>query len=200
MKKGVATIVQSAVCRTNARHRPAPSKFYFPGLSTSPTFNSQLFPVSILLQNNFESIRNEYNKIKKGSSNKSDYKEHDLHTGGWDWNSYMLKGKRDSTFASMCPTTVEILESMDTPRLMTDTPFGFAFFSTMHEQSSIAAHNGPCNLRIRCHFPLIVPEGDCGMQVGDEVVRWEVGKPLFFDDCYEHKGTPPAVTLLSRFI
>jgi aspartate beta-hydroxylase len=24
------------------------------------------------------------------------------------------------------------------------------------------------------------------MQVGDEIVKWEVGKPIFFDDCYSH--------------
>ncbi len=73
-------------------------------------------------------------------------------------------------------------------RLMTGTPFSFAFFSTLHGNTSIAAHSGPCNLRIRCHFPLIVPEGDCGMTVGDETVRWVAGEPVYFDDCYEHSG------------
>jgi aspartyl/asparaginyl beta-hydroxylase (cupin superfamily) len=41
----------------------------------------------------------------------------------------------------------------------------------------------------RCHLPLVIPEGDCGMEIGGKTVKWEVGKPLFFDDCYEHKGT-----------
>ena len=56
------------------------------------------------------------------------------------------------------------------------------------KESKISPHYGPCNLRVRCHFPLIVPEGDCGMQVGDKNIKWEEGVPLFFDDCYEHHG------------
>ena len=71
---------------------------------------------------------------------------------------------------------------------MTQTPFSFTFFSTLKGQSSIASHYGPCNLRLRCHFPLIVPpEGDCGMEVGGHKFRWEVGRAVFFDDCYEHR-------------
>lgn len=47
-------------------------------------------------------------------------------------------------------------------------------------QSSIKPHSAPCNLRLRCHFPLFVPDG-CGIRVGDETRKWETGKPLVFD-------------------
>ena len=40
---------------------------------------------------------------------------------------------------------------------MAGTPFSFCFFSTLHAGAEIAAHSGPCNLRLRCHLPLIVP-------------------------------------------
>ena len=59
------------------------------------------------------------------------------------------------------------------PSLMTDTPFSFAFFSTMGRISEIAPHCGPCNVRIRCHFPLVVPNGDLGMEVGGVRTHWE---------------------------
>lgn len=50
---------------------------------------------------------------------------------------------------------------------MSQTPFSFAFFSTLRPNAEIKPHFGPCNLRIRCHFPLIVPSnGDVGMEVG----------------------------------
>ena len=92
---------------------------------------------------------------------------------------------------------------------MSQTPFSFSFFSTLAGQSEISPHYGPCNLRIRCHFPLIVPPGDCGMEIaGKQVfcyqqierltfmitfilylkVQWTPGKPVFFDDCYQHRG------------
>jgi aspartate beta-hydroxylase len=48
---------------------------------------------------------------------------------------------------------------------MSQTPFSFSFFSTLAGNSEISPHYGPCNLRIRCHFPLIVPSGDCGMEI-----------------------------------
>jgi len=77
-----------------------------------------------------------------------------LHTGMWKWQSYILKGKRQASFVSHCPETVAIL---DQANLMTDTPFSFAFFSTMGPGAKIASHYGPCNLRLRVHLPLIVP-------------------------------------------
>ena len=141
----------------------------------------------------------------------SDYieqEEHKLHKGNWDWKSYILKGKKQAHFASHCPKTVDFLEvcltnsihaplylihlfwkSLQNPKLMSQTPFSFSFFSTLRPHSEISPHHGPCNLRIRCHFPLIVPSsGDCGMEIAGIKVKWVPGKPIFFDDCYEHKG------------
>ena len=189
-KAALATILQSAVCRTRVKHRPAPSLFFFPGLSTQPVFDPSLFSWTKELESKRDVILEEYKALRAKHPN-SDYgskEEHKLHEGKWDWNSYILKGKRQTDFAIHCPKTVEFLESLDSPTLMRGTPFSFAFFSTLHPHSTIAPHYGPCNLRIRCHFPLIVPKsGKCGMQVGDKTVTWEEGKPVLFDDCYEHK-------------
>lgn len=188
-KPVLATILQSAVCRTRVKHRPAPSLFYFPGLSTKPVFDVSQFTWAKELESKKDAILQEYKTLraKKPDSDYATMEEHKLHEGKWDWNSYILKGKRQTDFAIHCPQTVEFLESLDSPTLMHGTPFSFAFFSTLHPKSTIAAHYGPCNLRLRCHFPLIVPKGDCGMEVGDEIVRWEVGKPVLFDDCFQHK-------------
>ena len=133
---------------------------------------------------------------------KSDYSdEHKLHTGDWDWNSYIQKGSVMESFASSCPVTVSVLEGLShTPSgnddesgeqvssLVKGMPFSYAFFSTLGPKSEIAAHYGPTNLRIRCHLPLVVPEGgNCGIEIGGETHVWEVGKPLFFDDCFLHR-------------
>lgn len=199
-----ATILRSAICRTRVFPRPAPSLFTFPGLSSRPIYewDSQsasdyawkdvFSSYSMILSANYDTIRLEYEKIRRECGEKSDYNigsdEHKLHHGGWDWNSYILKGKRQPDFAVRCPKTVEILESFQHPvQLMTQTPFSFGFFSTLKSGSKIDTHTGPCNLRIRCHFPLIVPEGDCGMEVGGVNVVWKEKKAVFFDDCYEHK-------------
>jgi aspartyl/asparaginyl beta-hydroxylase (cupin superfamily) len=192
-----ATIFQSAICRTSVKHRPSPTLFYFPGLLAQSIWPSSSFTPHVeALTKNRTAILQEYQNLlaKKGS----DYgtEEHKLHSGKWDWHSYVSKGKRQAEFASSSPVTAELLESFSGPKLMTGTPFSFSFFSTMHPKSKIAAHCGPCNLRIRCHFPLIVPRShieDCGMRIGDELIQWKEGEPIFFDDSYDHEGTLPAL-------
>ncbi|EWM28450.1 aspartyl asparaginyl beta-hydroxylase [Nannochloropsis gaditana] len=80
--------------------------------------------------------------------------------GRWDWHSYILKGQIQPLFAELCPETSRLLQEFNRQSfLMRDTPFSFSFFSTLHGQSVIAPHTGPSNLRLRCHLPLIVPQG-----------------------------------------
>jgi hypothetical protein len=91
-----------------------------------------------------------------------------------DWNSFILKGKVQPEFVQSCPATVAFFQrfrhnygepshataakgGQGSIRLMTDTPFSFAFFSTLHPQTTIAPHHGPSNIRLRCHLPLTVP-------------------------------------------
>lgn len=194
VRQTAAKIIQSAVCRTNTFHRPNPTLFYFPGLNTGPVWHKNQFAdISAALQKNYDCIVKEYNTLKAAQS-QSDYdsstedQHSKLHSGKWDWRSYILKGQRQANFAVHCPETVALLESFQSPSLMSGTPFSFAFFSTMHAQSSISPHSGPCNLRLRCHFPLSVPRtGDFGVRVADQVIQWQAGEPLFFDDSYEHE-------------
>jgi hypothetical protein len=187
--KYFADIVQSAVCKTNIISRPVPSLFYFPGLNTRPVFPTEAFPFADELQAKMPVILEEYEQMKAlSTSQSSDYKiikdEHELHKGDWEWNSFILKGKEQPDFVKHCPETANILNGI--PSLMKTTPFGYSFFSTLKKHSNIAPHTGPCNIRIRCHLPLIVPEGDVGMNLGGRDLKWTSGKALFFDDCYEH--------------
>lgn len=185
----LATLIKSAICKTRVRHRPSPALFTFPGLSGKSVWPKEVFPMAKTLEENWEVILEEYQTLKKLKSSDYGIEDHKLHEGKWDWHSYVLKGARQSDFALNCPKTVELLESFQSPRLMTKTPFSFSFFSTLHPQSTIAAHTAPCNLRVRCHLPLIVPKsGDFGLRVGEDVMKWEVGKAIFFDDAFDHEG------------
>lgn len=195
-----SSVVHSTL-RTRVFPRPAPSLFVFPGIGSKPIYDTEsdtkIFQrYSDVLTKNYDLILNEYQSALKRNNNviESDYAlnndEHKLNNGEWLWNSYILKGKVQSKFSDQYPETVKILESFlsEKPKLMSETPFSYAFFSTLRKESKINPHYGPCNLRIRCHFPLIVPKGDCGMKVGDKIIKWEEGVPIFFDDCYEHHG------------
>jgi aspartate beta-hydroxylase len=90
-----------------------------------------------------------------------------------------------SEFASRCPQTMNLAERLDLPKLSLISPS--LYFSILEPNSRIAPHTGISNARLILHLPLIVPE-DCGFKVGGETRRWEVGKPLVFDDMTTHEA------------
>lgn len=201
MEKLNAALMRSAILRTRIRHisRPVPSLFYFPGIESKPihshTGNSTNdFPFIQTLIDNHDVIVDEYKKLREYNDSKtgkqSDYElnkgEHELHSGQWDWNSYILKGQVQPDFQLMCPKTTDILNNI--PRLLKNIPFSYSFFSTLKGNTKIAPHYGPSNIRLRCHYPLIIPKEsiDLGMQVGNESIVWKEKVPVIFDDCYEH--------------
>ena len=188
-----ASLKRSALLRTTREaQRPSPSLFFLPGLTSKPFWNVIDFRWYSRLASSIPSILSEYEAIKV--SRPSDYgseEDHKLHEGSWAWHSLVTKGKVRGDAALLCPQTSEFLFSNVGEDLLTDVPFSYAFFSTLNAGASISSHHGPCNIRLRCHVPLIVPEqtdvNKLGMTVGGKTVRWELGKPLLFDDTYEHE-------------
>mmetsp|Transcript_6839 Transcript_6839/g.10277 ORF Transcript_6839/g.10277 Transcript_6839/m.10277 type:complete len:174 (+) Transcript_6839:82-603(+) len=173
MSKYMADIVQSAMCKTFIIPRPMPSIFFFPGLHAQPLYENKHFEFTNILKKRTSIIIKEYEKWHSKPSTVSDYKlktdEHTLHKGSWEWSSYIMKGVKQTEFAVNCPETTLALESV--PGLMHSVPFSYAFFSTLKKNSQIAPHTGPCNIRLRCHLPLVVPDGDCGMNIGTNFWR-----------------------------
>lgn len=97
-----------------------------------------------------------------------------------------------------CPGTVKFLEGLGED--LFGTPFSYVFFSTLRGGAKIKPHSGPMNLRLRFHLPLIVPSGDCGINVGGQHREWIPGKALVLDDSYIHEvwnnSDEPRVILL----
>jgi aspartyl/asparaginyl beta-hydroxylase (cupin superfamily) len=180
------------------------------------------------LESHWRDIWNEYQAVAPGL--KSDYQtdtEHSkLHQGNWDWHSFMSKGMvgdvndpavRNTSFATNFPKTTAVLSRLQqSNQLFEGTPFGYAFFSTLHGESKIAPHTAPMNLRLRIHLALSVPsepdptpinastknttsssssssgstnqqQPQCGMRIGSLVRTWHTGKCLVIDDAYEHE-------------
>ncbi|MCA8963867.1 MAG: aspartyl/asparaginyl beta-hydroxylase domain-containing protein [Planctomycetes bacterium] len=63
-----------------------------------------------------------------------------------------------------------------------------AGFSWFRPGTHLYPHRGEMQGVLRCHLPLLVPEGDLGMSFGDEVCRWVAGRCLVFDDTVEHEA------------
>jgi len=182
-----AQIIKSGLCRTTAKCRPNPTMFFMPGLNTTPWHDADSFAWCRDLEDRYEEIKGEYVALREREI-KSDYEvlpgEHTLHKGEWDWFSHISAGKKQPRFAELCPTTAQILDGL--PGLMTGLPFAYAFFSSLKPGASIAPHTSPCNLRLRCHFPIFTSDGS-GMRVGEESRAWEAGKCTVFDDSYDHE-------------
>jgi aspartate beta-hydroxylase len=153
-----------------------------------------------VLESNWKTIRDEYHSASLPPSDYVTSTEHKtLHKGTWHWHSYMSKGKLLESFGKIFPETDKIFNSLQ-PQLFTGTPFGYAFFSKLHPDSTIQPHTAPTNLRLRIHLGLDVPITDCGVRVGTVTRTWEPSKVLVLDDSFNHetwnRGEKPRTILL----
>jgi aspartyl/asparaginyl beta-hydroxylase (cupin superfamily) len=57
----------------------------------------------------------------------------------------------------------------------------------MKAKTSIAPHFGAANFKLRCHFPLFVPD-EAFLRVAADPRPWQEGKMIVFDDTYEHEA------------
>jgi aspartate beta-hydroxylase len=100
-----------------------------------------------------------------------------------DWNVFYLFLHNVDFRANraLCPKTVEIIESI------TDH-YDHAFFSALAPSTHVKKHHGPTNKKLRCHLPLVVPNGNCALRAGDKIINIQEGKCFIFDDSFEHEA------------
>jgi aspartate beta-hydroxylase len=96
-------------------------------------------------------------------------------------------------FSKFMPRTYQMFEELrklgEAP--MIDVPFSSSYVSIMKPITSMEKHYGPCNIRLRCHLPIVLPESSdeaCFIRVGGEIKFWKEGELLIFDDTYEHES------------
>jgi beta-hydroxylase len=80
----------------------------------------------------------------------------------------------------LCPRTAAVLQQI--PKL---TKAGFASLDAGYVMKRHIGHD-PHNYR--AHLGLIIPEGDCGMEVSGEARRWTEGRVTLFDDNQMHQA------------
>jgi beta-hydroxylase len=100
-----------------------------------------------------------------------------------NWKTFFLYGygEKAEENCARCPRTTELIEQV--PGMTT------AFFSILSPGKHIPAHRGPYKGVLRYHLGLKVPEPaeKCRIRVDDEVVHWEEGDSIVFDDTYNHE-------------
>lgn len=100
---------------------------------------------------------------------------------GWKIFPLVAYGIRAHRNIGHCPNTWRLVKRI--PGLKT------AMFSILEPGKHIPAHRGPYNGVLRMHLGLVVPRPpeQARMRVGDQMLHWEEGRALIFDDAYEHE-------------
>jgi aspartyl/asparaginyl beta-hydroxylase (cupin superfamily) len=99
------------------------------------------------------------------------------------WRSFFLIGYRyrDEVNCRACPRTAALISEI--PGLNS------AFFSILLPGTHIPPHTGVTKAIITAHLGIQVPRdpAQCWMRVDDEIVHWQEGRVLVFDDMYNHE-------------
>ena len=152
-----------------------------------PFFDTNMFPWTGLLEENWRTIRAELDEVLKNQDklpNFQDISKDQVNITRDDrWKTFFLHGygyKMENNCA-VCPKTASLVESI--PGMYT------AFFSILAPGKHIPLHRGPYKGLLRCHLALVVPEPgtECWIEVGGVVRNWEEGRCLVFDDTYKHR-------------
>jgi hypothetical protein len=163
--------------RTNAER---PMMEFYPGLTTTPWHDPKAFPIVADLERLAPQIAEEAKAFD--AERFQDEAENIGREGRWGVAFLLEMGRRNEKNLARCPSLRWILEHH---RTLT-THAGLMYFSCLDPHSSVEAHHGPTNVRLRCHLGLDVPEG-CGIRVGEVPGTWQNGRCIVFDDSFAHE-------------
>ncbi|MGQ9864095.1 MAG: aspartyl/asparaginyl beta-hydroxylase domain-containing protein [Bacteroidia bacterium] len=152
-----------------------------------PVYDKHLFPWALTLEKEWHLIRQELDEIMRYKDQLPGFHEIlpevETITQDRDWKTYLFcgYGHWSAQAQQQCPQTARLLRQI--PGIKT------AFFSILEPGKHIPPHRGPYNGVLRLHLGLIVPEPKekCWIRVHDQVLHWEEGKVLIFDDSLDHE-------------
>jgi aspartyl/asparaginyl beta-hydroxylase (cupin superfamily) len=162
--------------------RDASALGYYEGLTPRPFHDTANFPIVADLESAYEAIKSEIAALDDDQFHRE--MERVARSGRWSVVMLFERGRKHEDHCRCCPTLTGIIERHRTVR----TIAGISYVSRMSPSTHIAAHNGPTNLRLRCHLGIQVPTGDCALRVGGIVRHWQEGRCLVFDDALEHEA------------
>lgn len=152
-----------------------------------PIYDSSEFPWVAEVEKEWRTIRREVDAILDRRAEMPSFHEilSQVSTITTDdqWKTFFLfaPGMDASANRAKCPETTRIVRRI--PGMTT------AMFSILSPHKHIPAHRGPYAGVLRYHLGLLVPEPKelCRIRIGNQVVNWEEGKSIVFDDTYNHE-------------
>ena len=138
------------------------------------------FQIITDLENSWVDIKKEYESVISEDLHMK-WPETFLYKG--DWNVFGLTANYQpiGNIHDFFHKTASILKKYDT--LICN-----AGFSVLKPNTIIHKHRGYTNKVLRCHLGITIPEGDCALQVEDNVIRWKNGRAFIFDDTLTHSA------------
>jgi beta-hydroxylase len=153
----------------------------------TPVYDPKLFPWIAGIEARWEEIREEVGRLLAHQAGIPPLAEispdHRRIAPPGKWKSFFLigYGYRLEENCRRCPKTAEAVAHA--PGLNS------AFFSILAPGAHIPRHRGVTKAILTAHLGLIVParREACRMQVADEMLIWEEGRILVFDDTFHHE-------------
>lgn len=99
---------------------------------------------------------------------------------GWHYVALFDPARDTAPQRARCPVTAAACAAV--PGLVN------AGLSRFRPGTHLYPHRGELQGVLRCHLPLVVPDGDVGLRFGTEMRRWQPGRCLVFDDTIEHEA------------
>jgi beta-hydroxylase len=150
-------------------------------------FSNDQFPWSYELEANWQKIRQELDQVMPYAESLPNFQDISPRQGNiadddrWKTFFFCAFGYKSEQNCQRCPETVKLLDQI--PGLKV------AFFSILAPGKHIPPHRGKHKGIIRYHLALKVPQPqeNCRIRVADQIVHWQEGKSLIFDDTFEHE-------------
>ena len=151
-------------------------------------YDNALFPWVAAIEREWGTIRRELEGVLRRKDDLASFQDisADVATitrdAGWKtflFTGYGVSSRRNT---ALCPETWRIVQRV--PGLKT------AMFSIFEPGKHLPKHRGPYNGVLRLHLGLMVPEPreNAAIRVGPQVLHWQEGRVLIFDDAYEHEA------------
>jgi len=183
-----------------------PYTFYLPDLPTRTFFDTREFRLAAILEENYEMIKEELEKVLtedeskfaeyRGDGIASDKNRMTNKTGTWKvfyfWQQFLEQPEN----TKRCPKTFSLLQHLKNEKLLLG---GMVCFSSLLPGTNIVPHTGPSNMRLTCHLGLL---GCSGTKIfaGSDSASFQEGKCIIFDDSFlhevHHQGNERRVTLM----
>jgi beta-hydroxylase len=158
--------------------------YLFSKVPGTPFPGNQHFPELSILEDNWETIRDEGLALLRAESIKGSDKYDDASFNSFfrtGWGRFYLKWYDDALPSALqyCPRTVELIERV--PSL------NAAMFASLPPGSVLPVHRDPYAGSMRYHLGLITPNSkDCHILVDGIDYFWKDGEGVIFDETFVH--------------